>query len=193
MRRTRTGARPTPAAPTATAGWTCSSPTRSTRRPRDGLRFGTEVRRDHGRKANEEARRGRAEAPPLRAPRHRARRDLRDARPRLRQGRRPTRLRRRCELEPGFGPSRQRDAHLVRALPLDEGAILYLSRLPRLHGDPFDRALVCQAIAAGMTIATPDADIRRHPVPTFWQGRARSPDPTLERRSHVARRPPRSW
>lgn len=63
---------------------------------------------------------------------------------------------------------RQRERHFIRALPLEEGSILHLSRLPRLHRDPFDRALVCQAIAAGMTIATPDGDIRRYPVPTLW-------------------------
>ena len=56
----------------------------------------------------------------------------------------------------------------IESLPLDELATLQLSRLPALHRDPFDRVLVCQAIAAGMTLVTPDEDIRRYPVLTLW-------------------------
>jgi PIN domain nuclease of toxin-antitoxin system len=40
-------------------------------------------------------------------------------------------------------------------------------RLPQLHGDPFDRMLVAQALAEGMTLATADADIRRYEVPVL--------------------------
>ena len=36
----------------------------------------------------------------------------------------------------------QRDRHGITSLPLEEEAILYLSKLPRLHRDPFDRVLV---------------------------------------------------
>ncbi len=56
----------------------------------------------------------------------------------------------------------------IEALPLDEAAALQLFRLPPLHRDPFDRMLVCQAIAGGMVILTPDPDIRRYPVRTAW-------------------------
>ncbi len=70
--------------------------------------------------------------------------------------------------DPAAYVPRQREKHLVRPLSLDEAAILQLSRLPPLHRDPFDRALVCQAITAGMTIMTPDREIRRYPVPTLW-------------------------
>lgn len=56
----------------------------------------------------------------------------------------------------------------IEALPLSEAAALHLLRLPRLHRDPFDRMLVCQAIAGGMTILTPDEDVRRYPVSTAW-------------------------
>ena len=41
--------------------------------------------------------------------------------------------------------------------------------LPRLHGDPFDRGLVSQAIRRNLTIVTPDPLIRRYPVPVLWQ------------------------
>jgi len=37
--------------------------------------------------------------------------------------------------------------------------------LPR---DPFDRILVCQAIANGLTILTPDPLIRQYPVRVEW-------------------------
>jgi PIN domain nuclease of toxin-antitoxin system len=63
---------------------------------------------------------------------------------------------------------RQRAAHGAASLPLDEMAVLQLPGLPQLHKDPFDRMLVCQAIAAGLTLLTPDAAIRAYSVPTMW-------------------------
>ena len=56
----------------------------------------------------------------------------------------------------------------MESLPLIEEATLQLFRLPKLHRDPFDRMLICQAIAGGMTLLTPDDDIRRYPVSTAW-------------------------
>lgn len=56
----------------------------------------------------------------------------------------------------------------VESLPLNEADVLGISRLPMLHRDPFDRMLICQAITEGMTILTPDADIRQYPVMTIW-------------------------
>lgn len=61
-----------------------------------------------------------------------------------------------------------RARHGIRALPLEEDAVLHLERLPGLHRDPFDRMLVCQALHHGLTILTPDADLRRYPVRTLW-------------------------
>ncbi|MBX9625587.1 MAG: type II toxin-antitoxin system VapC family toxin [Gemmataceae bacterium] len=40
--------------------------------------------------------------------------------------------------------------------------------LPMLHRDPFDRLLVSQALADGLTILTPDPLIQQYPVPTEW-------------------------
>ena len=62
----------------------------------------------------------------------------------------------------------QRRRHGISPLPLDELAALQLPVLPRLHNDPFDRMLVCQAIAGGLTILTPDDQIARYPVMTAW-------------------------
>jgi PIN domain nuclease of toxin-antitoxin system len=45
---------------------------------------------------------------------------------------------------------------------------IYVHRLPAIHGDPFDRALVCRALAGGMTIGNPDRTIASYPVRTLW-------------------------
>ncbi len=62
----------------------------------------------------------------------------------------------------------QREKHMVDPLDLDENSVLQLSRLPRLHKDPFDRMLICQAINHGMVILTPDELITQYPVASKW-------------------------
>ncbi|HMB79288.1 MAG TPA: type II toxin-antitoxin system VapC family toxin [Vicinamibacterales bacterium] len=54
------------------------------------------------------------------------------------------------------------------ALAVDEEAALHIAKLPMLHGDPFDRLLVAQAIVHGMTILTPDPIVARYPARTMW-------------------------
>jgi PIN domain nuclease of toxin-antitoxin system len=61
-----------------------------------------------------------------------------------------------------------RKRHQIETLPLDEPAVLQLSRLPEYHKDPFDRILICQAIANSLIILTPDSQITRYPVRTEW-------------------------
>jgi PIN domain nuclease of toxin-antitoxin system len=61
-----------------------------------------------------------------------------------------------------------RTRHDIDSLPLDEPAVLQLSRLPGYHKDPFDRILICQAIAGGLVILTPDPRITAYPVRTEW-------------------------
>jgi len=61
-----------------------------------------------------------------------------------------------------------RKAHGFEELPLTEASVLQLQRLPALHRDPFDRMLLCQAIEHGLTLVTPDEDLRRYPVRTAW-------------------------
>ena len=63
---------------------------------------------------------------------------------------------------------RWRTRHDIDSLPLEETAVLQLSRLPDYHKDPFDRILVCQAIAGGHVILTPDPNILKYPVRTEW-------------------------
>ncbi len=66
-----------------------------------------------------------------------------------------------------FIPS-MREAHGIETLPLDEAATLQLPKLPAIHRDPFDRMLICQAINHGLTLLTPDENIRRYPVLSRW-------------------------
>jgi len=61
-----------------------------------------------------------------------------------------------------------RQRHGIEALPLGEEAALQLVRLPALHRDPFDRMLVCHAIAEGLLILTPDESISQYPIRTLW-------------------------
>jgi PIN domain nuclease of toxin-antitoxin system len=64
--------------------------------------------------------------------------------------------------------SRQRLAHGIQSLSLHESAVLKLQTLPTLHRDPFDRMLVCQALAHDLTILTPDALVRAYPIKSIW-------------------------
>jgi PIN domain nuclease of toxin-antitoxin system len=58
----------------------------------------------------------------------------------------------------------QRARHFISSLALDETAVAKLGALPTLHWDPFDRMLVCQAQAHGLTLASSDPLIRQYPV-----------------------------
>lgn len=43
--------------------------------------------------------------------------------------------------------------------------VLGISNLPPLHGDPFDRLLIAQAMVEGITLLTADAEVARYPGP----------------------------
>lgn len=43
-----------------------------------------------------------------------------------------------------------------------------LAGLPELHEDPFDRILVAQALAEGLTLVTKDAMLARYGAPVVW-------------------------
>jgi PIN domain nuclease of toxin-antitoxin system len=62
----------------------------------------------------------------------------------------------------------QREQHDIDTLPLDEVSALHLPVLPKLHRDPFDRMLVCQAIEHNLTILTPDPMIIQYPIKVIW-------------------------
>jgi len=63
---------------------------------------------------------------------------------------------------------KQRQAHRIRPLPIDEESALRAATLPWLHKDPWDRILVAQAVVHGLTIVTPDRLIAQYAVRTIW-------------------------
>lgn len=55
----------------------------------------------------------------------------------------------------------------LEEIPIRGAHGVYAAQLPRLHGDPFDRMLVAQAIVEGFTIVTGDEAIWSYPVATL--------------------------
>jgi PIN domain nuclease of toxin-antitoxin system len=62
---------------------------------------------------------------------------------------------------------RQREAHKIATLPVEEAAMAHLAGLPLLHRDPFDRILVAQALQHGLTVVTVDDAVRAYSVPVL--------------------------
>ena len=60
---------------------------------------------------------------------------------------------------------RERQAHRIAALPIEEPALANLANLPPLHRDPFDRMLIAQAPQHGLRLVTVDDAVRAYPVP----------------------------
>ena len=58
--------------------------------------------------------------------------------------------------------------HKIESLAIDEESALQTEKLPHIHGDPFDRILICQSIVHGMTILTPDEAISQYAVRVRW-------------------------
>ena len=56
------------------------------------------------------------------------------------------------------------ERHGIRELPVNSRFMAVLRELPLLHGDPFDRMLVAQAITDGMTLVTADSRLADYPV-----------------------------
>ncbi len=57
----------------------------------------------------------------------------------------------------------------ITILPINTDHLTCLSTLPYIHRDPFDRMLIAQAIAEGLTIITADHMIPQYPVSTYWE------------------------
>jgi len=62
---------------------------------------------------------------------------------------------------------KQRIRHRIDSLDLDEKSFTQLIKLPPLHRDPFDRALIAQALQKGLKFATVDKEIRKYSVETI--------------------------
>lgn len=50
-------------------------------------------------------------------------------------------------------------------LPITSQHAVSIDALPPLHKDPFDRLLLAQALAEGITLLTSDADLAKYPGP----------------------------
>lgn len=53
-------------------------------------------------------------------------------------------------------------------LPIEVRHIGQLEKLPNHHRDPFDRMLIAQAQADGLTLVSADRTIRLYDVPVLW-------------------------
>jgi len=53
-------------------------------------------------------------------------------------------------------------------LPIAQAHCQVVTTLPHLHGDPFDRMLIAQALSEELTLMTADAKIQQYRVPTLW-------------------------
>jgi PIN domain nuclease of toxin-antitoxin system len=62
----------------------------------------------------------------------------------------------------------QCEKHFIEYLTLDEKAVFQLSRLPNHNRNPFDKMLICQAIAHDLAILTSGKMIVQYPVSTAW-------------------------
>ena len=60
-----------------------------------------------------------------------------------------------------------RDEWGVRPLPITLDHALAVRTLPRLHGDPFDRMLVAQALCEDLTLVTADQRIAAYDIRTL--------------------------
>ena len=58
--------------------------------------------------------------------------------------------------------------HQIKSIAIDELSVMELVHLPEYHKDPFDRILICQALAHGLIILTPDPLITKYPVRVEW-------------------------
>jgi PIN domain nuclease of toxin-antitoxin system len=56
----------------------------------------------------------------------------------------------------------------IPALAIRTAHIRALAGLPEFHKDPFDRILVAQALAEGLTLATKDPVLARYGAPVVW-------------------------
>ena len=56
----------------------------------------------------------------------------------------------------------------IPVLGIDSASVERVKSLPPIHGDPFDRLLVAQALENDLTILTRDRIIPQYQVPTCW-------------------------
>jgi PIN domain nuclease of toxin-antitoxin system len=52
----------------------------------------------------------------------------------------------------------------IARLPIDDGSILQVARLPLIHRDPFDRIIVAQSLQHGLKLVTEDPKMKLYPA-----------------------------
>ena len=57
----------------------------------------------------------------------------------------------------------------MAVLPVRVTHVDQLETLPELHRDPFDRMLLAQALAEGLTLASKDGSLARYGAPVVWE------------------------
>jgi len=62
---------------------------------------------------------------------------------------------------------RERERHEVEPLPIDEGTVVHLARLPQLHRDPFDRILLAQCLQHDLRLVTADSLLKQYNLNLF--------------------------
>lgn len=56
----------------------------------------------------------------------------------------------------------------IEMLAINPGHLDWIANLPQIHGDPFDRLIISQALAENLTIVTKDSIIPKYDVNTIW-------------------------
>jgi PIN domain nuclease of toxin-antitoxin system len=69
---------------------------------------------------------------------------------------------------PGHYVSDRMQLHHFLALPIQLSHALYVSDLPQIHRDPFDRILIAPSQLENLPILTSDPEIARYDVAVIW-------------------------
>jgi PIN domain nuclease of toxin-antitoxin system len=62
----------------------------------------------------------------------------------------------------GIEPALEQES--ISELPIRWKHTVHVSSLPNIHGDPFDRLLIAQALEESLTLVTRDTKIHQYPV-----------------------------
>lgn len=60
------------------------------------------------------------------------------------------------------------EAYRIQILPIELAHIFKLAELPKLHADPFDRLLICQAQSESMILVSADQKLAAYPLSLLW-------------------------
>lgn len=56
----------------------------------------------------------------------------------------------------------------IELLAINPGHLDWIANFPQIHGDPFDRLIISQALAENLAIVTKDSIIPKYDVNTIW-------------------------